>query len=97
MIRGKVLTWAHDAHLQSTLPLPWFAEHLLRNGAQALALARRSAAGFLPIPEGWLEKMTQMRYLGIFKEDAEDEEVAEGAEVAAGAVLFRRARGGQIE
>ncbi|HEX7605488.1 MAG TPA: DUF3306 domain-containing protein [Usitatibacter sp.] len=37
-----------------------------------------------PIPEGWLEKMTQMRYLGIFKEDAEDEEVAEGAEVAEG-------------
>ncbi|HEX7559544.1 MAG TPA: DUF3306 domain-containing protein, partial [Usitatibacter sp.] len=33
-----------------------------------------------PIPEGWLEKMTQMRYLGIFKEDEEGAEVAESAE-----------------
>ena len=30
-----------------------------------------------PLPEGWLEKMSQMRYLGIFKEDEEGAEVAE--------------------
>jgi hypothetical protein len=35
-----------------------------------------------PLPEGWLEKMSQMRYLGIFKEDEED---AGDAEKAAGA------------
>jgi Protein of unknown function (DUF3306) len=32
-----------------------------------------------PLPEGWLEKMTQMRYLGIFKEDEKDAEDAEKA------------------
>ena len=30
-----------------------------------------------PLPEGWLEKMSQMRYLGIFKEDEEDAKDAE--------------------
>jgi hypothetical protein len=32
-----------------------------------------------PLPEGWLEKMSQMRYLGIFKEDEEDAGDAEKA------------------
>jgi Protein of unknown function (DUF3306) len=35
-----------------------------------------------PLPEGWLEKMSAMRYLGIFKEDEED---AKDAEKTAGA------------
>ena len=35
-----------------------------------------------PLPEGWLEKMSQMRYLGIFKEDEEDAGDAEKAAVA---------------
>jgi hypothetical protein len=26
-----------------------------------------------PLPEGWLEKLSAVRYLGIFKEDAQDE------------------------
>lgn len=36
-----------------------------------------------PLPEGWLEKMSQTRYLGIFKEDEKDAEGVEGAERAA--------------
>ncbi|HEY4997971.1 MAG TPA: DUF3306 domain-containing protein, partial [Usitatibacter sp.] len=31
-----------------------------------------------PLPEGWLEKMNQMRHLGIFKEEAEEAEKVEG-------------------
>lgn len=36
-----------------------------------------------PLPEGWLEKMSQTRYLGIFKEDEKDAEGADGDERAA--------------
>jgi hypothetical protein len=32
-----------------------------------------------PLPEGWLEKMNQVRYLGIFKEDAEKGDAATGS------------------
>jgi hypothetical protein len=36
-----------------------------------------------PLPEGWLEKMSQVRYLGIFKEEAEKGDAEkEGAQVA---------------
>ena len=43
-----------------------------------------------PLPEGWLEKMSQVRYLGIFKEDeekAKDGQDAEDAETTAKAEL----------
>jgi hypothetical protein len=39
-----------------------------------------------PLPEGWLEKMTAVRYLGIFKDDAQlarEAEEARAGEVAA--------------
>ena len=36
-----------------------------------------------PLPEGWLEKMSQVRYLGIFKEDEEKAKDAQDAETTA--------------
>jgi Protein of unknown function (DUF3306) len=35
-----------------------------------------------PLPEGWLEKMSQVRYLGIFKDDEEKAEDAQDAQAA---------------
>jgi Protein of unknown function (DUF3306) len=35
-----------------------------------------------PLPEGWLEKMSQVRYLGIFKDDEEKAKDAKEAEEA---------------
>jgi Protein of unknown function (DUF3306) len=40
-----------------------------------------------PLPEGWLEKMSQVRYLGIFKEDEEKAKDAQDAETTAKAEL----------
>jgi Protein of unknown function (DUF3306) len=35
-----------------------------------------------PLPEGWLEKLSAVRYLGIYKDDDEDQEMAEAPKVA---------------